>query len=230
MIKRNDDHCKMIEYWSKAILRLMPDAELIIHYSNPPMERFRFNPCVGDWAKAEATSIYTKDGPIFVMDVDSLLIRPFEYTPKDPKIVLSMAASDDCTIFPGDPRPSLWEIGQRSGLFKPGEKIDVNPQFFWTSINLLPYFNEADDLMHKFNPPEKPFPDSLHGIGVWSYVWTKLRNEGKAEKFPQPQPVWHCPMPPGNRLEIFKKFYEYITNQPIDSPKPVPSEWLNQWT
>lgn len=220
---------QMYELFTKLMARFVPGAIVIAHHYNPP-GKYRQAAHGGDWGKAEATLIYTKDGPVFIMDVDAMLIYPVLWKPENKNTVLGMLVEQNFPI----PLPQhrglqiIQDVGRYAGLLGPEQTASVNPQFFWAGTNLLPLYEEMDAIFSEFAARHNRTDiEYMWSLTTWTLVWLKLRTEGRAEILPygqgQPCPLWHCPMLGSDRLSHFKIFADWMMKEPVDSPKWPPT-------
>jgi hypothetical protein len=210
----------MFVLFSPVVKRFVPDAEIIAHRYSPP-GHIRYPAQAGDWAKAQATFLYTADGPIFVVDVDAVIHAQPMWEPSTSEVMLSMPVDVGFSLNDVSSNAGLicqQNILKRAGFLKGDETVSVNPQFFWASGNVFSLYEEMLALYNTLDKGGDKQAEAMASLTVWTMVWIRLREAGKAEKLPEPHPVWHSPMIAPNRLHDFGILTAWMMSQPVGNP------------
>lgn len=110
-------------------------------------------------------------GPIWVLDADTILLRPLRWQPPEPEVVMAAA--------PGGDEKYLGFL--REAGIPLAEKKTINAGVLWLNADLRQLWQT---FFRMLAPIVSPTPYPL-GECVWNALWHDLRVRGKAELLPQ---------------------------------------------
>lgn len=174
-------------YWRGSIHRVMPEARVEVYqYADHREGPYTAPGLRGDLAKMERTHEYRN---LLTTDIDALFVAPFTYKPSSPAIILAMMTKwmlpdTDPELEPDEwGARMLWRVHEKMGL-KNIEPLTIQPWAIWSNGDLMPHFKkEVNDILAVL-AEEKHGRRMPFTIPLFSVMWHRLKQQGKAEAMP----------------------------------------------
>lgn len=115
-------------------------------------------------------SSHNEPRPLWILDVDLLIVKPLNWEPSSSKIIMAAAPGGDIKYL---------EFLRKANL-PIAEETTINAGVMWVNGDFWPLFEKAyDNLVPVMQGSPYPFSEC-----VLNAIWHRLRKEGKAELLP----------------------------------------------
>lgn len=164
------------EYWMlKSLKKVHPNA--VYHRSAPDMDSMRYlfgektQRSASGYCKARAWADFVSDtGPLWILDVDLLVLRPLAWRPTSAKTVIAAVEGGD---------EKYLDFAKLAGL-ETESKVHLNMGVIWVRGDIFPYWEKWYPRVRKAMG-DSPYPLSECTLNA---IWHDLNNKGMAELLP----------------------------------------------
>ena len=173
------DRAREWEHWMlKSVKRVHPNIGYLWIAPDPQEMSFAFgnlaDRAMNDYSKAELWGCFQHSedpGPVWVLDADTILLRPLRWNPASSEVIMAAAPGGDAKYL---------EFLRKAEMQIAHDTV-INSGVLWLNADLRKLWRSFFSILA---PIVSPTPYPL-GECVWNAIWQYLHLQGKVELLPQ---------------------------------------------